>query len=61
MASASDGLTTSNTGRRRDKFAARIAMIVFRWRAVYMQQPDSADAGLWMSRTRRGKTGSTQP
>lgn len=36
-------------GRRRDKFAERLAMIVLRWRTVYLQQPRSADPRLWMS------------
>jgi hypothetical protein len=35
--------------RRRDKFAERLAMIVLRWRTVYLQQPRSADPRLWMS------------
>jgi hypothetical protein len=38
-----------NAGRGRDKFAARLASIVLRWRTVHMQQPHSADPGLWMS------------
>lgn len=38
-----------NTARRRDKFAERLAMIVLRWRTVYLQQPRSADPTLWMS------------
>lgn len=36
-------------GRRRDKFAERLAMIVLRWRTVYLQQPHSSDRGMWMS------------
>jgi hypothetical protein len=39
----------SKAGRRRDKFAERLAMIVHRWRTVYLQQPRPAEPGLWMS------------
>jgi hypothetical protein len=52
---AKNGLRTGTAGRRRDKFAARLATIVLRWRTVCMQEPDSSDTGLWMSRPRRGK------
>jgi hypothetical protein len=45
-----------NGGRRRDKFAERLAMIVLRWRTVYLQQPRSADPKLWMSARATGKT-----
>jgi hypothetical protein len=43
-------------GRRRDKFAERLAMIVLRWRTVYLQQPRSADPRLWMSARAAAKT-----
>ena len=43
-------------GRRRDKFAERLAMIVLRWRTVYLQQPRSPDPKLWMSARAAAKT-----
>jgi hypothetical protein len=49
-----------NAGRSRDKFAAKLATIVLRWRTVYMQEPHAADPGLWMS-TRAAKPSTRSP
>jgi hypothetical protein len=49
------------TGRRRDKFAARLASIVFRWRAVYLQQPHPAETTLWMSARGAAKSTTRNP
>jgi hypothetical protein len=45
-----------NARRSPKDFAERLAMIVLRWRTVYVQQPH-ADTGLWMSRSRNGTAG----
>jgi hypothetical protein len=49
MASNGRRAKHENEGRRRDKFAERLAMIVHRWRTVYLQQPRPAEPALWMS------------
>jgi hypothetical protein len=64
MATASNSLKLEHKRKawgHRDKFAARLAKIVLRWRTVQMQQPHSASAGLWMSRTPRGEPKAARP
>jgi hypothetical protein len=64
MATASNSLESEHKRKRwgrRDTFAARLAKIVLRWQIVQMQQPRSADSGLWMSRAPRGEPKSARP
>jgi hypothetical protein len=48
-----------DAGRQRDKFAARLATIVLRWRTVYLQQPQPT--GLWMSARAASKANTRSP